>query len=121
METWVWRLWPKAQEVVIGHVARDCNQIPSKGVCVAECEVLATGQSCNGLGNIQVETIARSDEDHPHQSQRREQIARAVQRLNAAVAVRVRVGIRIFAHAATRRVRCIHVRTSSLSRYFGRL
>ncbi len=64
-------------------------------------------------GTLRWSPSLRGEIRDPSQPQRRDQIARAVQRLNAALAVRVRVGIFVVAHTATRCVWFARIRRSS--------
>src|ERR1700689_5742967 len=104
MESGKRRLRMKAQDVVVRRVVGDGYQVPAERLCVLEGEIYAPRQLRHRLGHVALQSVLRGQICHPSQSQRWDQITRAVQCLNAATAGRVRVGIRVVAHAPTLRV-----------------
>src|ERR1043165_1119515 len=113
MEPRMWRLWTEAQEIIVRNIIGDGDQVLGQRFCVFKGKVLATRQLRHSLRHVAFEPIFGGEECNPRQPQWREQITGAVQRLRGAIAVRVRICLWIFAHAATRLIWLARVSGSS--------
>src|SRR5579864_554252 len=116
METRVQRLRTEAQEIIVRHIVGDGDQVLRERFCVFEGKVLATGKLRHGLRHIALEAIFCGEERNPRQPQWWKQITSTIQRLRGAIAMRIRVGLWIFAHTATPLVWFVRVRSSSRRR-----
>ena len=103
MQAGVGRLRLEAEHVAVGDVVGDGVEVALEILLAAELEVLAAGETGNGLGDVFLQAIEGGDGGGFGEAQRRGEQAEAVVGLGGGVLLEVDVGIvGVAAHAAVR-------------------
>lgn len=106
----------KAEEVAIGQMIADRCEVSFETFRVGQLEVLAAGKVGNGFGDIPAQAVDRSNGGHFGERERGRELAETVIGLRPSIAWAIRVGMRVFTHAAVGRVGVVLFETQQSSR-----
>lgn len=115
------RLRVEAQHVAVRNVIGNRQKIVFHSLIVRKLEILPTRQPRDRFGNIPLQPVDRGNYRHLGECQGRRELAEAVIRLFPSVARPIRVGVRVFAHAAVDRVGVMLLKAQQSRRPAARL